>query len=262
MKKIDPLMDQEQLFALAVQRMNKVFPSEERFDSTYTREKEEALCSADNRYIYFSGPYYFRYGFIDARVIHNLQQGASLLCVGVGEGHLERLLHFGFEIPQENIVITDYPEIHPKIKGLGFREYVFDMTHEWPKFDGSFDYVFFPESLNIATMNYEDEICDRFFNDVEKVTRASEEGKLDELKRSEVDFFMGLIEQDVPVVKARYDILSKALNLLKPEGEVRVSAGIKELQQQPYMKLRLKHEGYNVSYPSVKSGSHFFIKLD
>jgi len=255
-------MKQEELTALAVQRMKEVFPEEDIRESNYIIEDEQAICPADKDYIYFSAPLYFKDGFVDAQMINRLQNEARILSVGVGEGHLERLLHLGLDIPQRNIAITDHPMIHPRIKAKGFREYVFDMTQEWPNLKQKFDYILFPESLNIATLNYEKEICDRFFDEIKSITKLCEEGRLEEIKNSDADFFTDLMEQDVPVVKTRYNIIKQALRNLKTKGEVRISSGIKLPQQPPYMKLKLKKEGTKVTYPEVKLNSQFYIKLE
>ena len=255
-------MKQEELTALAVRRMKEVFPKEDWHESTYFRKEGEVRCQGDKDYFYFSAPLYFSDGFVDASMISRLQAGARLLSVGVGEGHLERLLHLGFEIPQENIVIADYPGIHPRIKAKGFQECIFDMTKKWPDFKQRFDCVLFPESLNIATLNYGKEMCDRFYEDIKRVTKLCDEGRLDELRDPEVDFFLGLMGQDVPVVKTRYDIVRKALANLNPRGEVRISSGIKPPQQPAYIKLKLKKDGFKVSYHAVKYQNYMFIKLE
>jgi len=262
MIKINPEMKQEELATLAVKRMKEVFPQEDWHESTYFRKDREIRCQGDKDYFYFSAPLYFKDGFVDAQMLSRLQNGARMLSIGVGEGHLERLLAIGFGIPQKQIVIADYPRFHPKIRGLGFPEYIFNMTKEWSKFDNKFDYILFPESLNIATLNYGKEMCDRFFEDVKRTTKLCEEGRFDELKKSEINFFIGLMEQDVPVVKTRYQIVRNALANLNPDGEVRISSGIKPPQQPAYIKLKLKQDGVKVSYPAVKYPNYMFIKKE
>lgn len=262
MIKIDPNMKQEELTALAVQRMKEVFLRADWQESTYVRLRDSILCPSDKKNIYFSGPLYLKDGFVDAQMIARLQAGARMLSVGVGEGHLERLLALGFGIPQEQMSIADNHRFHPKMRASGFPEYSFDMTKEWPKFEERFDYVLFPESLNIATMNYKDEMTVRFNDDVRKVESLFEKGKLNELRNPEADFYINLIEQDVPVVKVRYDIIRRALDILNPKGEVRISSGIKPPQQPAYVQLKLRRDRANVSYPPVKQGNYFFIRLE
>ena len=260
MKKIRLNMNQEKLTTLAVQKMKEVFPEEDWQESTYVRKANGAICEADSRYIYFSAPSYFKDEFVDAKMINKLQKGASMLSVGVGEGHLERLLSLGFQIPKNQITITDYPSVHPKIKESGFKEYVFDMTKEWPDFKENFDYVLFPESLGVATMDLGEEMCYRFFEDTIRINKLCKERRFDDFENSEAEFFIGLMEKDVPVVKVRYAIICNALKVLNPGGEIRISHGIKLPQQPAYMQLRLKKDGVNVSYPAGKYSHYFFIK--
>ena len=254
-------MKPEQLHALALRRMKEVFPEEERFGDVYLRKGEEMLCEGDRTYIYFSGPVYFKDEFVNAKMVNRLQNGARILSIGTGEGHLEKLLNQSFAIPQDQISITDYPEIHPRIKSTGFKEYVFDMTQTWPKLDGKFDYIIFPESLNIATMKFRGNVMtSRFFDTVNKVTSLASRGKLEEIPGSDANFFIDLIEQDIPVVKIKHDIINQALEILNPNGEIRISSGIKEYQQIAYMQLRLKRENKNISFPKVKYKNQFYIK--
>ena len=191
MKKIDPNMERKELTSLAVQIVNEIFQKGDRLQDTYIREDEKVMCNADKRYIYFSGPLYLKEGFVDAQMINRLQGGARMLSVGAGEGHLERLLNLGFHVPKSRIAVTDYPSIHPRLNGSGFKKYVFDMTKEWSEFKGKFDYVLFPESLGVAILNLStEEEPFRFYTDIESITKICEEGRFNELTDSDIDFFM------------------------------------------------------------------------
>src|SRR3989338_2390057 len=114
---------QSQLFSLTKIKMQECLPPEEWHEDIYPSDR-------DNNF-YFSALWHIKNELITSEIIRQLQDGKSLLSVGVGEGHLERLLVQGFEVPMHQIHVTDI-SIHPKIKETGLPYYSFDIVKSWP----------------------------------------------------------------------------------------------------------------------------------
>lgn len=138
----------------------------------------------DSKYYYHLASRAFKNNTVNPNMISRLRKGAKMLSVGTGPGHLERtLLRFG--IPFENIDVSDIT-IHPRIARYPFRKHTFDMRRPWPEFQEKYDYIIFPDSINCAT---------------------------------HID--VGFISiYDVNLAKR---IISSAYNLLKEQGEIRIS---------------------------------------
>src|SRR3989344_5860651 len=97
---------QQQLIKLAKQKTREVFSPEEQHLRSYTFENPPHK----RKYIHFSALHYFESAIITPDMITSLQNNATLLSVGSGEGHLERLLKDGFHIPTKNITTSDLYE--------------------------------------------------------------------------------------------------------------------------------------------------------
>ncbi len=255
MTKSPSLTPQQRLIADAKRKIKQVFPFEEQHLGTYT---------VDNaKYIYFSALWYIESEIITPDMVASLQQDATMLSVGCGEGHLERLLHKGFNIPKKNISTSDL-YLDQKINQAGFQHYIFDLTKSWPNFNQKFDYILFPESLGVALLDYnrigkDQSRTHRFFNELDTTQKEILEGNL---KPHDLDFFMQVVGMDVPKVHAIYNILTEALSHLKPRGEIRIKHGLEHEQQRAYIMAKLAQEYPTISFPNqTRSYENFVLKI-
>ncbi|OGI64937.1 hypothetical protein A2642_02430 [Candidatus Nomurabacteria bacterium RIFCSPHIGHO2_01_FULL_39_10] len=252
---------QQQLIKLAKQKTREVFSPEEQHLRSYTFENPPHK----RKYIHFSALHYFESAIITPDMITSLQNNATLLSVGSGEGHLERLLKDGFHIPTKNITTSDLYE-DPKIEHAKFPHYTFDMTKPWPNFNQQFDYILFPESFGVALIDWENignptnqSRTHRFFNELDKTEKEILAGNLNP---QHLNFFMQVVGMDVSRVHRIYQVLQQAIPHLKPHGEIRIKHGIDEPQQRAYIMAKLAQEYQNISFPT-QSGSYenFVVKL-
>jgi len=196
--------------------------------------------------IYFSGIHHLETGLVTTQLIRNLQDGKNLLSVGTGEGHLERLLVEGFQIPKERIQIAD-KEIFEKVTHFGFKIHKFDMTEPWPDLNFKYDHIIFPEALGVALSTKEhqlglesDRITYRFYDEVDKLVDNVKSGK--SVRKAEVQFFLRLIKQDVPRAELAYNVIKNAFNYLSDNGEVRINGFNSGEQISSYVHLKLKED--------------------
>jgi len=252
-------LTQQKLNALAKKKIKLVFPKDEQHTGTYISED----TSQNKKYVYFSALWYIESEIITPDMVASLQKDATLLSVGSGEGHLERLLKDGFNIPTKNITTSDL-YLDNKIQQAGFQHHIFDMTKPWPNFNQQFDYILFPESLGVALLDYnrigkDQSQTNRFFNYLDQTEKEILDGNL---KPKDIDFFMQVIGMDVPKVHQIYQILTQAIQNLKPNGEIRIKHGLQETQQRAYIMAKLAQEYPNISFPNhTKSYENFILKL-
>lgn len=244
-------MSQDELIQLAMKKIDKEFPLSDRHRDVY-------LSDRDNNF-YFSALWHMRDYLITPKIIAHLKSGAKMLSIGSGDGHLERLLARGFAVPRKNIHVSDI-SIHPKLLNQGFPRYEFDLTQDWPKLPCSFDYVIFPESLGVALLKLRLEgncVTSRFYEDTVKIVNATLRKR--NVSGADRDFYIGLIERDIPQAIPTYNILRQAYDLLNNDGELRVSrgGGIKYEQMNAYVGLKFKKEfpkskyDFSVTGPSI-----------
>ncbi len=238
MRKLSPRLNQEKLLAEAKERMYAYMPPEDHHDGAYN-PADKTL-----NYFYFSGIWHIENGLVTSRIIRNLQDGASMLSVGTGDGHLERLLIQGFSVPKENIHVAD-KALDKKVKEYGFRDYEFDMIGEWPDLNKDYDYIVFPESLGVALLKnkksfFAPELTTRFCEDVRNTVGKVTSGQ--DVSTSDADFYISLIQRDVPGAEFTCTVLTQALRYLSDSGNIRISrgGGIANNQQYAYTVLRLK----------------------
>lgn len=95
-------------------------------------------------YAAFPPSWHFRSGLITEQMVKDLiENQKTLLSVGAGPAHLERLL-VELGVNRKNIVLADkFTEFIPE----GFARYRFDMFGRWPDFREIFDYIIFPQSI-------------------------------------------------------------------------------------------------------------------
>lgn len=248
-------LNQTELISIAQQKIIEVFPKEEQHTDIYYIEKKN--------YSYFSAMWYFKAEIITPDLIQNLTQNAALLSVGCGEGHLERLLNKGFDIPKKNIHTSDL-YLDQKIFQAGFRHHLFDLTSPWPNLKKKFDYILFPESLGVALLKHDpsrkqQDITFRFFNYLEQTQKEILGGNLNP---PDLTFFLEVVEKDVPRVTIIYNILKQAISFLKPQGEIRIKHGLQEPQQRAYIMAKLAQEYQQITYPNqTKSYENFILKM-
>ncbi|PIN93206.1 hypothetical protein COU54_04020 [Candidatus Pacearchaeota archaeon CG10_big_fil_rev_8_21_14_0_10_31_24] len=237
--KINPLISQEKLLALAKIRMKKYMPKNEQHIGIY--DPEDKL-----NYFYFSGIYHIESELVTSEIIGDLQEGKALLSVGSGEGHLERLLVNGFQIPKERIHIVD-KEINKKVADFGFKVHKFDMTESWPDLEFKYDYIIFPEALGVALSTKEHQLglesdrkTYRFYDEVDKLVDNVKSGK--SVRKEDVQFYLGLIKQDVPRAELAYKVIKNAFKYLSDNGEVRINGFNSGEQISSYVHLKLKED--------------------
>jgi len=238
---------QEQLIEEAYKRSAQVFSAEDNYDDLFEPH-------GISKYFFFSGVYYFKHETITPDLIARMSNGASLLTVGSGDGHLERLLCHGFNISQQQIHTSDR-NIHPRIKEEGFPHYEFDMTKPWP-INNLFDYIIFPESLGVATMTGEECTSFRFLDDLKKIEKGI---FAENVESRDVEFFLDVITRDAPETVRKYEIIEQALNHVNPQGEIRVKWGLDNLQQRAYVMAKLKRD-YCVNFFS--NLNNFIVKKE
>ncbi len=238
MKKIRSNMPQKELIELARKGMYKVMLEKDHQENEYESEK--------TNYFYFSGLWHLKFGLVTSKIINDLQKEANLLSVGVGGGHLERLLVEVFDINRKNIDIADI-NLEDSIMNYGFDSYTFDMTKSWPTLNKSYNYIIFPESLGVAVMHnnlssklpnrYKESI--RFFQTLNNVIDNELKYKKSS-SESNIQLYKSVIEQDVTSVREYYQVISEAFRNLSENGEIRVEAGINSIQSHVYVALKLK----------------------
>lgn len=157
-----------------------------------------------------SGPIYMSFGpswhaqknLVTEDIIAKLQNGATLLSVGAGPAHLERLLVKHCSVPTGNITLADkstqLPAPFPRVQ--------FDLRKQWPFFAQPFDYVFFPECI----------------------------GALDYGKR--------------PRHALLAHAASEALNVVKPDGEIRMDGIFQSTDSIKNAKFKLLLDGKKPSW--------------
>ncbi len=243
---------QEELLDHANAKSREVFPPGENYSSVYIPRNTK-------RYFYFPWIDYFRKHSITPDMVNKLRSGGNMLSVGCGDCNLERLLACGFDIPKDQIVVSDI-ELDPSVKQLGFHFYEFDMTGRWPETDERFDYIIFPQSLGVAVTALHlpgEARTHRFYLEVESDTKRILEGEVPE----HPELLKDLIEMDAPQICKKYEIINKAINYLKPVGEIRVFYGITEDQEKAYTMLKLKSEINGITFPQPYNHEDFFIKV-
>ncbi len=250
---------QQKLIEQAKKKTLQVFPKEEQHIGIYTLEDTQE----NRKYAYFSALWYIESKIITPDMITSLQKDATMLSVGSGEAHLERLLTAGFNIPTKNITTSDL-YLNEKIEQVGFQHYIFDMTKQWPSFNQKFDYILFPESLGVALLDYnrigkDQSQTHRFFNYLNTTEKEILDGNLNPKDK---DFFMQVVEKDVAKVKLLYFILKQAIPNLNPHGEIRIKHGLEEPQQRAYIMTKLAKEYKDITFPTeTKSYENFTLKL-
>lgn len=99
-----------------------------------------------DNYVYFVPSWHVKNRLITQEDIDKLRkEGKALLSVGSGPSYLERLLVYRFNVPRENVVLSD---ISPQHIPKGFLYHPFDMYSQWPEFGRFFDYIISPESIS------------------------------------------------------------------------------------------------------------------
>jgi len=155
-------------------------------------------------------------GRIDTKRLTRPPQPKSnlYLSVGCGPAHLERLLVARLGIRPEQIVLAD---ISDKSVPSGFKFYQFDMHQDWPKLDGTFDYVIFPESP-LINLN--------FSADIDESSRQIRQP----------DRERGL-----------YNLLVRSLRVLNSPGQIRLTSGLTQDFVRDPVKAKIEAEFPNVS---------------
>ena len=235
---------QERLIRQARRLSAKVFPPDENYQDLYDPK-------SGRNYFYFPGIDYFERRFITPDMIAELQKGKSLLSVGCGDCHLERLLCHGFGV--SDITVADI-ELEESAKC--FKNIEFDMTKPWPEM-GTFDYIIFPESLRIAVTVLclgGNGISMRFFDEMQTAAKYVLNGIKTIPHRQ---LFLRVMEQDLPEAVVSHSILREAVTRLNPQGEVRVKYGINYDQEKAYAMLKLQDEFGSLRFAS--DNSCFFV---
>lgn len=204
------------------------------------------MTDSETRYFYFSPLTYFRNELVDEQMINDLKTDKRMLSVGAGRADLERVLEEGYGIPANHITIADI-RLHSKARQTSFPMHEFDMKKEWPKFDAKFDYIIFPESFGMAFAGPEStngSRTHRFFDIVENVVKKTKSGE--QIARDDEDFFVKLLEMDVPEVKDELRTLEYALNDINDSGEIRLSGALLSEQEDTYLRIKLRERHPNV----------------
>jgi hypothetical protein len=242
--------NQEELIVEAERKSAEIFPGDN-YDSVYFPK-----CGRKD-WFYFSPSSYFKSNTITLDMIQRLQKGGNMLSIGPGDGNLEWLISKGFGIPRNSISVSDIkPDLN--IKRYNFKSYEFDMTKPWPILNEKFDYILFPESLGVAVMHIPgDRRTWRFSDQLDPDTERIINGQDPKYP----DFFIQVIEMDVPIVSKKYEIIKEAIPYLKPEGEIRIRYGLHENQQKAYVMTKLKQENSAITFPQPNEGENFTIKV-
>ena len=185
------------------------------FDQFY-----EFLLEDINRYTNFAPSHHFRpeIPLMTEKIVADLREKQKrLLSVGCGLSYLERLLASRLGVKPEQISLADITRDHVP---PGFEFYQFDMHEEWPRLNGTFDYVIFPEST----------LINQFPSFNENVHPSS--GRLRQPERED-----GL-----------YNLLRRALNVLNPQGQVRLTDATAD-----FVKSRVKSR-IDSEFPNVTMG--------
>lgn len=219
-------------------------------------QSDYVLDSGNDRYFSYTAEYYARQGLIDPKLVSDLRRGKTLLDVGAGSAHLDRLLVYGLDVPKESITLNDIA-VSSRLGSLTENLVTFDMNSQWPKKIGKFDYILFGQSLWAGLGEWQSRISQRFESDQEDVVEAFMNHRLADLPLWKRTFFLDLIDMDVPIAKQAFEILHQAVTFLKPGGEIRVQGHILTDASLTYLALRLREmEGISIQF-----GEHEIIKI-
>lgn len=221
-------------------------------------DAKDMVADEDSSYIFF-GPFeYFRRGLIDEGMIKNLQEGASLLSVGVGPARLERFIQQGYALKVNQITIADV-DWHKEALESDFLKIKFDMTKKWPEFDTHFDYIIFPESFGVAHGKFDNEsFTSRFWDILNPVVEKILSNHDSDIASMDRKLFKNIIEADLPRAVQELNTITEALKYLNPSGEIRMRGHLISDQCLAYIILMLKE-----LYPTIHvkaSYNNLFIK--
>lgn len=212
-----------------------------------------------NDWNYHSPSHHVRTSLLTPEVLKDLQSGKSLLSIGCGAAHLERILTNRFGIKQIELADIDAENL-PK----GFKSYIFDMHQDWPEL-GKFDYIFFTECFFLPRDI--DQCLDLAFK-VRKELDPSEDfsfvSSLDDSKKKALSQLLGcapLTSHSQLTDKQLYEtatlielyitakLLGRALSVIKPNGQVRGDGHhILNPERQEQMLNFVKKQYPNITY--------------
>jgi hypothetical protein len=123
----------------------KVFPHLKFEDGNYCHNPKDTEPS----WVFFSPHFYAKNpAIITSDLVDRMQNGAKLLSVGSGPAYLEQFLVLAYNIPKQNVTLSDRDNKHvPK----DYNFVSFDIKNSWPWIGKGFDYIIFPESLFFGT---------------------------------------------------------------------------------------------------------------
>lgn len=147
-----------------------------------------SFTSNGSTYNCFAPSHFFRQGLLTNQDVERLKEKErNILSIGSGPAHLERML-VKLGIPIENISLSDVTETNLP---PGFRTHIFDMHSEiWPQLEeGPFDLIIIPEAFSVS------------------------------LPSLPFDQYM---RNSSIIARMLSDVIHKAVQNLKPNGELRI----------------------------------------
>lgn len=246
-------MKQKKLIEIVLEKSKKIFPNLE--------DHENPTPDSKNKYFYFPALFYFKNNSIDYKLIKDLKNGKKLLSVGTGDAKLEQLLNKGFEIPTENITISDI-ELDKETKKLSFKKFQFDMQTNWENINQKFDYIIFPQSMMVALINkgYINSIINSI--PYEKIKNKILKNKIKLEDETQIEEFIKYMEQNHEnLLKSQNKILINAIKHLNKNGEIRVLRGIDSQENKAYHIATLLKIFKNIKFPKTYNKQSFYIKI-
>jgi hypothetical protein len=144
--------------AQAVKKLDPLANNPEQAELLHlVQQRETSLCDAVGFSLGYKGYATFppsvqiRQGLITPEIVAHLQSGARLCSHGVAYAYLEQLLRDGFNIPNNQIVVTD-AALHPRVLQSGLNCRAFNLNDSWPDLGDPFDYVLFPDSFGVGVV--------------------------------------------------------------------------------------------------------------
>jgi hypothetical protein len=172
--------------------INKIKNLERKIFSDMIFYGDDISCkdhTKDEKIWIFFAPHFYAEtpAIIKENLITKLQGNGQLLSMGSGPAYLEQFLVQAYNIPIENITLSDIDDKYTP-KDFNFKK--FNMHRDWPKFDKRFDYIIYPESIFLDSNPADDNVHD--YN-------------------KKIEMFTYLVEKSLEILNLQGEILMKGI---------------------------------------------------
>ncbi|HLB58797.1 MAG TPA: hypothetical protein VJL87_01755, partial [Bdellovibrionota bacterium] len=206
-------------------------------------------------YAHFPTIGYFKNGFIDQEIINALapSRNGTLLSIGVGDGHLEKVLQVFLHMSPQNITLVDKKFYLDEVLDFRrFRKVKMDMFDSWHKLGSQeeYDVTLLAQSLGIAGVyrkipknGLPKDPCQKCKEIVDALWGSGAIPSLQEHK----EVFLKKIPEMFAGIEAKYNVLKQAMLRLRVGGMLGVEGHYMNHWEVAYVLLRLKYE-----FPSMR----------